>query len=365
MPFRSVARASISQADIVFRPDNLNNPEEQRVPTEEYEGELYPVETQMPQSENGGKNRDKGGPLFITLYALLLLSIAGLVFAVTKYMQVPRNTLPLLSSQDEDTTSGVVASNGLGTVAAAVPDQDPDAYRSDIEYIVSTEIDDDCSTNFLEGAQKMAIDWLVYEDNVLTSTNIRAMVESMDSNTIGSGDLVPNFPLVQRYAMMVLFFGTSGELWSDASWSEMVDIPECMFMGVDCDLEGQAVVLDLSFRKLRGRLPEEVGMLTKLESLSFLSNSLEGTIPSFIYNKLTNLSMFLPCVRSFVDCCTDIRSQGITRWIVFEYFFFSQLWLFILNCFLAAPTMPSTHTQSFLICRKTNSRLLSALIFPS
>lgn len=294
------SRSSTLQADVVFCPDNVNNPEEQRVPIEEYEGELYPVETQMPQSENGENDRDKGGPLFITLYALLLLSIAGLVFAVTKYIQVPRNTLPQLSSQDEDTASGLGTSDGLGTVAAADPDQDFDAYRSDIEYIISTEIDEDCSTNFLEDAQKMAIDWLVYEDNVLTSTNIRAMVESMDSNTIGGGNLVPTFPLVQRYAMMVLFFGTSGEVWSDASWSDMVDIPECMFMGVECDLEGQAVVLDLSFRKLRGRLPEEVGMLTKLESLSFLSNSLEGTIPSFIYNKLTNLSMFLLCARSFI-----------------------------------------------------------------
>jgi hypothetical protein len=334
--------SSILQAEVVFRPDNLINPEEQRVPIEETEGDLYPVETQMPQSKNEN-DRNKGGPLFITLYALLLLSIAGLVLAVTKYIQVPRNARPLPFSQDEDTTSGLVT-NGFGTVAVVDPDRDPVAYRSDIEYIISTEIDEEFSTNFLEGAQKMAIDWLVYEDLVLTSTKIRAMVESMDSNTIGGGDLVPTFPLVQRYAMMVLFFGTSGELWSDTSWSEMVDITECQFMVVECDLEGQAVVLDLAFRKLRGRLPEEVGMLTKLESVSFLSNSLEGTIPSFIYNKLTNLSMFLPCVRSLLYGHQKSAYDEMDRLGVF-FFFLTFLWLLI-KLFSCRP-YNATHAHRF------------------
>jgi len=39
--------------------------------------------------------------------------------------------------------------------------------------------------------------------------------------------------------------------------------------------------------------------LTKLESAVFSGNSLEGTIPSFIYKKLSNLGRFSPVSETY------------------------------------------------------------------
>jgi hypothetical protein len=290
---------SVLQAEVVFSANSVNNLEGRQFPIES-EGFFDPVEDQMSPKKGDRRSQVL---LFTVLYGILILSIAFLAVSIHRYVAMRSNRNPSPFSK-EDATIGTVANlNGIpASVAVVDPDREPASYRSDIEFILSTEMDE--ATNFLEGPQKMAIDWLVYEDLVLSSTKVRAMIESRDRNSIEGDDFVPTFSLVQRYAMMVLFFGTNGELWLSSPWAEMVDIDECRFTGVECDLDGQVVLLDLAFRKLRGRLPEEVGMLTNLESVSFMSNSLEGTIPSFIYNKLTNLSTCLPCM--------NIATQFIT-----------------------------------------------------
>eukprot|EP00536_Pseudo-nitzschia_multiseries_P009963 jgi/Psemu1/202069/e_gw1.290.19.1 len=73
----------------------------------------------------------------------------------------------------------------------------------------------------------------------------------------------------------------------------MVGVHECKFTGIECDSEGRVTVVDLGYRKLRGRLPDEVGMLSKLTAVNLMGNNLEGTIPSFVYNKLTNLGSLM------------------------------------------------------------------------
>lgn len=283
----TVPSIPVLQADVVFVPDKPNrSPEERSFPIE-IEAEVYPDEPQLPRHPG---NSDR--PLFFVLYLMLALATSGLAFSIVRYVQVQNNghmrqgSYPPKTNKDQ--SSSAIASRPQKATpvpqAEADPNRDPAAYRSDIEYILSAEIDGGCSKNFLEGAQKRAIDWLVYQDIVLTSSKVKAMVESIDN-----GGESPSFPIVQRYALMVLFFQTNGELWLDKSWTSMVDIHECKFMGIECDSEGQVIVLDLAFRKLRGRLPDEVGLLTNLLFLNVKNNYLEGTVPSVIYNKLTNL----------------------------------------------------------------------------
>mmetsp|Transcript_16575 Transcript_16575/g.38299 ORF Transcript_16575/g.38299 Transcript_16575/m.38299 type:complete len:567 (+) Transcript_16575:117-1817(+) len=272
---------TVLQAQVVFAPDDLNNQKDHALPNGT-EDNFYPIESD-PEQDKGKVVSDR--PLFMTLYAILFLAITGLGFSVTRYVQVKRNVRSSQSSQEIASDNNTLSATAEDTDL----DRDPVAYRSDIEYILSSEIYQDSTISFLQGSQKKAIVWLVYEDRVLSTTKIREMVDYMKSNNTGNDDVVPTFPLVQRYAMMVLFFETNGELWSERSWAESTNLNECKFVGVECDMEDRVVVLDLALRKLRGRLPEEVGLLTRLESASFLSNSLEGTIPSFIFNKLTNL----------------------------------------------------------------------------
>ena len=279
---------TVLQAEVVFARDAPSNTKDPRYPYGSEE-QFYSIKTNVKE---GKREVHSDRFLFITLYTMLFLAIAGLAFSVTRYVQVKSNIRSQPSSQEIGNNKLSINDNISSiTVEDVDPDRDPITYRSDIEYILSSEIYKGSRISFLDGAQKKTIDWLVYEDLVLTSTKIREMVAYKNNSDIDD-DLVPTFPLVQRYALMVLFFETNGELWSEKSWTEQTDLNECKFTGVECDLEDQVVVLDLAYRKLRGRLPEEVGLLTKLESASFLSNSLEGTIPSFFYNELTNLRMF-------------------------------------------------------------------------
>lgn len=118
---------------------------------------------------------------------------------------------------------------------------------------------------------------------------------------------------------MVLFFGTNGELWADTPWSELTTFNECKFAGVRCSStgndEGQVDVLDLEYRKLRGRLPDETGLLTKLTTANFQANNLEGSIPSFIFNKMTDLetldlsaNFFSSSISSDISNLTKLKS---------------------------------------------------------
>ncbi|VEU33967.1 unnamed protein product [Pseudo-nitzschia multistriata] len=274
----------------------------------------FPVESDDGyRAQDQRKNRNSYRPLFITLYVMLLLATAGLAFAVTRYVQTVKNKHKSPPSQDTTSDGSTdVDSSSPATLAEVDPDRDLIAYRSDIEYILFTEMDEGLSTDFVEGPQKRAIDWLVSDDLVLNSTEVRAMAEYIKN---GDEDSVSTVPLVQRYALMVLFFATNGELWSDSSWRELVNVPECRFMGIECDLEGHINTLDVGYRKLRGRLPGEVGMLSMLTSLNVESNNLEGTIPSFLYNKLTKLERvdmrnngFLSTISSDISKLTNLKA---------------------------------------------------------
>ena len=236
-------------------------------------------EQTIMESSNQRRKRDRR--LFSTLYIVLFLSLSGLAFSITKYVQA--------RVKSSASSAEIASSLSLEEID---PNRDPVKYRSDITAILSTVVE---FSTLLEGPQKKALDWLVFDDVVLTSTEIEAMMEGIEHSNNNDDDIgVPIFPLVQRYALMVLFFGTNGELWSDKPWSDLTTVNECDFMGVNCgyDHQGEVDGLDLQYRKLRGRLPDEVGLLKQLATVNLMSNNLEGSIPSFFYNELTDLGTY-------------------------------------------------------------------------
>jgi hypothetical protein len=119
--------------------------------------------------------------------------------------------------------------------------------------------------------QSQALDWLVFEDLLLEST--------LNS--------------LQRYALIVFAFATNVDIWRGVdAWYKLPDKHECTFVGVDCNADREVTGISLSSRKLTGRLPDEIGMLTTLTSLDISRNSLEGKIPASVFEKLTKLGTF-------------------------------------------------------------------------
>ena len=93
--------------------------------------------------------------------------------------------------------------------------------------------------------------------------------------------------------MTVLAFATNADFWRGIeAWYKLPDKHECTFVGVDCNADLEVTGISLSIRKLTGRFPDEIGLLTMLTSLDISRNSLEGKIPASVFEKLTKLGTF-------------------------------------------------------------------------
>ena len=61
---------------------------------------------------------------------------------------------------------------------------------------------------------------------------------------------------------------------------------------------------------MHGKIPSEMGLLTNLSTLSLAANLLEGSIPAFVFDRLTNLGTKETVELEWVDecCCLTFRS---------------------------------------------------------
>ncbi|CAJ1923541.1 unnamed protein product [Cylindrotheca closterium] len=134
-------------------------------------------------------------------------------------------------------------------------------------------------------AQSRALDWLVDTDTLSIDIDYD---HSSDNNNNNNNN---NFK--QRYALMVFFFATNGNGWTMVeTWDELTGTSECSFSGIDCDSKMRVIALSMSARRLSGTIPEEVGVLSYLETLILGRNDLQGSIPSSIFTGCQRLVRF-------------------------------------------------------------------------
>lgn len=88
--------------------------------------------------------------------------------------------------------------------------------------------------------------------------------------------------LSQRYALAVLFHATSGNKHWSVKTNWMTSKNECSWFGVNCDMWGNVVELDLGFNELNGLLPRELALLQKIQEVDFHGNDLQGVLPHSI-----------------------------------------------------------------------------------
>ena len=101
-----------------------------------------------------------------------------------------------------------------------------------------------------------------------------------------------------RAALVAIYHATDEASWTNKrNW--LSDRPLEELDGIRTDDLGRVIVLDLSSKHLRGHLPRELGLLSKLERLDLRNNALTGEIPAELGN-LTNLKYI------------DLRFNGLT-----------------------------------------------------
>ena len=85
-------------------------------------------------------------------------------------------------------------------------------------------------------------------------------------------------PLDDRAALIALYNATDGDDWEDNdNW--LTDAPLDEWNGVETDVNGRVIILDLAGNDLAGHIPPELGELSELEVLELDGNLLTGTLP--------------------------------------------------------------------------------------
>ena len=118
--------------------------------------------------------------------------------------------------------------------------------------------------------QGLALDWLTNE--ILDGTD---------------GDMMDDSRIEARYALATLFFATAGSKWTDST-RFITSAHECDWKGVSCNSDLIPTHLDFQENNLLGSIPEEIAVLTALESILLNGNTISNKVP-FTIGRLTGL----------------------------------------------------------------------------
>jgi len=156
------------------------------------------------------------------------------------------------------------------------------------------------------------------------SSSISTKLSSLDAEVSSSLESVlSDNRLVQRYALLVLYFSTEGNYWNlkgskSTSPKDIIQFPhpqvhECEWAGVTCNKNYMVSQLDLSESNLTGILPREIGWLSNLQKLMLEGNNISGPFPDNFFDKLRRLNWF---DISFNDMTGTIPPELWTRPII-------------------------------------------------
>lgn len=99
---------------------------------------------------------------------------------------------------------------------------------------------------------------------------------------------------LERYALVTFYSNTKGPGWSRSDLWLSKD-SECDWYGITCSKTSifsftpRITSVDLSFNKVTGIIPAEIGYLTELIELDLNGNSLQGVLPSLMFKNLKKL----------------------------------------------------------------------------
>ncbi len=127
---------------------------------------------------------------------------------------------------------------------------------------------------------------------------------------------VQDYPAQQHSALMDLYTATQGAAWTNSSGWGGAQGSECSWYGITCDGTGVVTQLLLDNNNLVGTLPESLGVLNRVGTLSLANNALSGSLPASLgymndlrYLRLNNnqLSGPLPEAWTHADILVELR----------------------------------------------------------
>jgi Leucine-rich repeat (LRR) protein len=169
---------------------------------------------------------------------------------------------------------GVGLSNGNdGEVEVPTPSPTLTPYWSlrELASPYSSDVDLDKKTS----AQARAIEWLLNDDSASLLTK----------------DDVPDWTVLERYVMAVLYYSTNGPNWTEplqflsgvsaCEWSNVTSSDSSNEVNrVHCNNDTQIIDIRINSNNLDGTIPSELSALSNLKVLSLSYNALVGTLPT-------------------------------------------------------------------------------------
>ena len=97
--------------------------------------------------------------------------------------------------------------------------------------------------------------------------------------------------VIQRYELGILYFATNGESCID-SLRFLSSTNEWNWTGIECNSSSKVISVVIAGNSLIGAIPNEIGTLDSLSSISLTQGKLTGLIPDSLYNlPLTELEL--------------------------------------------------------------------------
>jgi len=149
-----------------------------------------------------------------------------------------------------------------------------------------------------ESPQYEALNWIANED---TNNKTISFLNMLTQETENSLDFTSHMdhPIVQRYVLATIYFSTNGQYWTKQA-RFLSELDECQWKDVDdpritqiqCDEQTQTVQgVYLYSLNASGKFPNEIGLLSNVETFFMGDNVIQGTLPSTM-SKMTNLKNF-------------------------------------------------------------------------
>lgn len=181
--------------------------------------------------------------------------------------------------------------------------------------------------------------------------------------------------VIQRFALATLWFSLTDQSFGEHDTGWLRDRNECTWRHQDgdsdffCDSSNQVVKeLHLKFRKLSGRLPEEIGLLSHMTRVILNTNSLVGSIPTQI-GKLSELTELYLSANNDMESEIPSELGKLTKLLLLDLSNMSlvgripsELGLMVRLTSLVMSTNDLTGTIPSNLCRLTDLRTLSVSI---
>jgi hypothetical protein len=137
------------------------------------------------------------------------------------------------------------------------------------EFIAAVSLAEPAVFENLQSPEYLALNWI--------ATEIEIEALAFDTNLQED-----QTRLAQTYALLTLWY-SSADAWVDESnW--LVALDECTWAGVICDANGVVTDIDMNSNGLTGSIPEDIGLLANMQTLTLSGNNLVSPLPGSLFS---------------------------------------------------------------------------------